>query len=150
MIFATDFVASASGVATLSLRLAVDNRATVFVGGTVSGTNTNKPVITGGTQIGDMIWNVNPPDGTPRAFTFLQQATGTTSVTAGTNTLYVVVDDYISVPGATTFGSIGLLVTPVPEPSTYAMALAGVAIGGWRMMRGRQRRDAAAKAAPRG
>jgi hypothetical protein len=31
-------------------------------------------------------------------------------------------------------------ITAVPEPSTYAMALAGVACGGWQMMRRRRLR----------
>ena len=35
----------------------------------------------------------------------------------------------------------------VPEPSTYAMALAGLAFGGWRMMRRRRLRQAASLAA---
>jgi hypothetical protein len=30
----------------------------------------------------------------------------------------------------------------VPEPSTFAMAVAGVAFGGWRMMRRRRRKAA--------
>lgn len=144
MIYSTTFNASAAGVATLSLDIAVDNRATVFVGGSITGTDTNQPTITGGTQIGDVIWNVNSgtnPTGDtfPRAFSLLQTASGTTFVNLGLNTLYIQVDDVITVPGATDFGSTGLLVTNVvPEPSTYAMALAGIAIGGWRLFRRRK------------
>ena len=35
----------------------------------------------------------------------------------------------------------------VPEPSTYAMAIVGLACGGWRMMRRRRLRQAATPAA---
>lgn len=140
VIFKTTFQASAAGVVPFDLRISVDNRATVFLGGTITGTATDRPTITGGQQIGGLIWNTDPPNGTPRAFQQLQSAAGTAGVVEGENTLYVVVDDYISVPNVNpqSYGSIGLLVVPVmpvPEPSTSAMALAAIAVGGWRMGR---------------
>lgn len=154
VIFATTFQASSAGTVPFSFDIAVDNRATVFLGGTVTGTNTNQPTITGGQQIGSMIWNVGAtvqnPNTEPRAFSILQTAAGTANVVAGSNTLYVVVDDYISAPGGTTFGSIGLLVTnPVPEPSTFMMALAGLGFGslGWRAVRRKKRRRQAGESA---
>lgn len=140
VIFATQFNASAAGVATLSLGISVDNRATVFVGGSITGVGTDRPTIADGQQIGGLIWNTNPPNGTPRAFEQLQTASGVATLVEGPNTLYVVVDDYISVPGATTFGSMGLLVSPiaVPEPSTYALALTALVACGWRVCRRRR------------
>jgi hypothetical protein len=42
-------------------------------------------------------------------------------------------------------GSISI--TAVPEPSTYAMALAGLACGGWQMFRRRRLRQAPTLAA---
>jgi hypothetical protein len=38
-------------------------------------------------------------------------------------------------------------ITAVPEPSTYAMALAGLACGGWQMWRRRRLRQASTLAA---
>lgn len=152
VIFSTTFQASAAGTVPFSFDISVDNRATVFVGGSITGTDTDRPTITGGHQIGSLIWNTNPPNGTPRAFQQLQTAAGTASVVQGANTLYVVVDDYISVPNVDpqTYGSIGLLVTNVvPEPSTFLMALAGIGCGGleWRMVRRRKPRRSAGDSA---
>jgi hypothetical protein len=36
-------------------------------------------------------------------------------------------------------GPSGLVIQPVPEPSTYAMALAGLACGGYSIFRRRKR-----------
>jgi len=137
MIYSTTFQASATGTATLSLDIAVDNRATVFVGGTPT-TGSDQLTITGGQQLGSVIWNKDwwtDPDGNtfPRAFEILQNASGSVNVVAGSNTLYVVVDDIITT--GTTFGFTGLLVAPVPEPSTFLLAVVGMALGGWRMLR---------------
>lgn len=138
VIFATTFQASEAGTVPFSFDIAVDNRATVFVGGNITGTETDRPTITGGQQIGSLIWNVGAtvenPDTTPRAFELLQTASGTATVAAGTNTLYVVVDDYISVPNVNPqpYGFVGLLVAnPVPEPSTMVLAAFGLSAMGW-------------------
>jgi hypothetical protein len=150
VIFSTTFQASEAGAVPFSFDIAVDNRATVFLGGSITGTNTDRPTISGGQQIGNMIWNVGAsvppgnPDTLPRAFSLLQTAAGTANVVAGTNTLYVVVDDYISVPNVNpqSYGSIGLLVAnPVPEPASAAMASVGMAVGfgGFRMLRRRRK-----------
>lgn len=140
-IYATTFQASAAGTVPFSFDVSVDNRARVFINGTITGTNTDQPTIDGtGTQIGGLIWNnpPPPPDTGARAFSILQNVSGTASVLAGTDTLYVVVDDYITT--GTTFGFTGLLVAPVPEPSTYLLAVMGMTIGGWHTLRRRWRR----------
>ena len=46
-----------------------------------------------------------------------------------------------------TFNANTGYISVVPEPSTYAMALAGLACGGWQMWRRRRRRQAATVAA---
>lgn len=126
VIYATDFVASAAGSIPLSLGVSVDNRATLFVNGTVSGTNTNNPTISGGTQIGSTIYNDPPtPAGATKAFSILQTAAGLTDVLAGTNTLYVVVEDVANPSGV--YGNTGVLI--VPEPSSISIA-AGLMLGG--------------------
>lgn len=142
-IFSTTFTASAAGTVWLSFDIAADNRATVFLGGSITGTGTDRPTITGGQQVGNQIWNVGAtvanPDTFPRAFSLQQTAAGFVNVVAGTNTLYVVVDDYISVPGATTFGSIGLLLTvnpaAVPGSGLAAIGMLGLAGAGRRRRR---------------
>lgn len=145
-IYATTFQASAAGTANLSLDIAVDNRATVFVGGTPT-TGSDQLTITGGQQLGDVIWNKDwqtDPNGNtfPRAFEILQTVSGSVNVAAGSNTLYVVVDDVITT--GTTFGFTGLLVAnPVPEPSASLLAVVGVTIGGWHTLRRSRRRGPA-------
>lgn len=142
-IFSTTFTASAAGTVWLSFDIAADNRATVFLGGSITGTGTDRPTITGGQQVGNQIWNVGAtvanPDTFPRAFSLQQTAAGFVNVVAGTNTLYVVVDDYISVPGATAFGSIGLLLTvnpaAVPGSGLAAIGMLGLAGAGRRRRR---------------
>lgn len=143
MIYATTFTASSAGIVGIALDIAADNRATVFVNGTISLTNPDRPTIVGGDQIGDLIWNTGGGDGMPRAFAQLQEASGYANVVAGLNTLYIVVDDYISTPGATTFGSTGLLAIPregpVPEPGS-SMIFTMLAMGGTSMVNRRRRR----------
>lgn len=145
VIFETTFNSSATAASIpFSLDIAVDNRATVFVGGTIDTTDPQKPTITGGTQIGSTIWNVGAtianPDTTPRAFQLLQTASGSAPVVAGTNRVYVVVDDYVSNPAGGPYANIGLLVAnPVPEPSTIAMMIgAAGSIALWKMRRSKK------------
>jgi len=148
VIFETTFNSSATAASIpFSFDIAVDNRATVFVGGTIDTTDPQKPTITGGTQIGSLIWNVGAtvanPDTTPRAFSLLQTASGSAPVVAGINKVYVVVDDYISNPAGGPYANIGLLVAnPVPEPSTVAVMFA--AGGMATMLRLRRSRRAVA------
>lgn len=120
MIYATKFYASRAGSATLSLYISVDNRATVFVGGTPT-VGSDQPTITGGQQLGSVIWNKdwqNDPNGNtlPRAFQILQGVSGLVNVVEGENTLYIVVDD--ALVAGTTFGQTGLLVSLSPMPTT--------------------------------
>jgi hypothetical protein len=48
---------------------------------------------------------------------------------------------------STTTGNLSVLAAVVPEPSTCAMALAGLACGGWQMFRRRRLRQVASLAA---
>lgn len=147
VIFETTFNSSAAAASIpFSFDIAVDNRATVFVGGTIDTTDPQKPTITGGTQIGSPIWNVGAtvlnPDTTPRAFSLLQTASGSAPVVAGTNRVYVVVDDYVSNPAGGPYANIGLLVAnPVPEPSTLMLGATAVAAIGGGVMRRRMRKS---------
>jgi hypothetical protein len=137
MVLQTTFVATETGVALLDFWASADNAVAFFVGGTIttatnvvdSGTfaqnvgpdnkpwqqyaiGTNFPTITGGQQVGF-----------GRNFAVLTHYTSYANVVAGTNTFYAVV--YDSVVG--TDNHTGLLLTPVPEPSSFV--LAGIAVG---------------------
>lgn len=137
MVLQTTFTASETGVALLDFWAAADNAVAFFVGGTIttstnvvdSGTfaqnvgpgnkpwqqyaiGTNFPTIQGGQQVGF-----------GRNFATLTHYTSYANVVAGTNTLYAVV--YDSSQGEDNW--TGLLLTPVPEPSS--VVLAGIAVG---------------------
>lgn len=118
MIFAHAFTAATAGPVDFSFWAAADNRVEFFLNGTVtSGSMT--PFIDGGTPIG------TGRDGFGRLNNF--SATGV-NVGAGTNYLYAVVTDRFTVAGDTGgWGDTGLIVSPVPEPSTMILAAAGVA-----------------------
>lgn len=152
MIYSTTFMASQTGVASISLDIAVDNRASVFVGGNVDFTNGDKPTIQGGQQVGSLIWNLGSngyPTGTDaskRGFNQLQRASGNVNVVAGLNTLYIVVDDYITT--GTTFGFTGLMVVPdpaltaVPEPESFAaFSLLAAGATTWIVRRRQKKQD---------
>jgi hypothetical protein len=102
-----------------------DDEMRFYINGTIDTTDLQKPTITGGTQIGGVgtYWYVN-------------QYTGTAFMTAGTHTAYMLLynagGDTGALIGQSTFAA-------VPEPSTYCMALAGLACGGYSMLRRRKR-----------
>jgi len=124
-IVAQTFNVSASGEYRFDFKAASDNELRFYVGGTVSLADAMFPTIVGGTQIG-------PQTSGTGLFRNIYQFTGTAPLTVGTGTAYAVVTDW----GAFT----GVLITEsmfvaVPEPSTYAMAVAGIAVAGWRIFR---------------
>lgn len=103
-----------------------DNGIRFFIDGTIDTTNPQEPVITGGTQIGGYADN----------FSTITQYTGQATLSAGTHTAYMVLYDF----GGATGALIGQSVfAPVPELSTYCMALAGLACGRFSLWRRRKR-----------
>lgn len=128
MVFSTRFLASEAGVAEFDFWAASDNAVAFFVGGTIttstnvvdsgtmpleagwqlSATGSNFPTIEGGTQIGF-----------GRGFAALTHYTGYATVAAGTNTLYAVLYD----SSAGTENWTGMMLTPVPEPSSIVLAV---------------------------
>jgi len=149
MVLRTTFLASETGVALLDFWASADNAVAFFVGGTIttstnvvdSGTfaqnvgpdnkpwqqyaiGTNFPTIFGGQHVGF-----------GRSFSVLTHYTSYANVVAGTNTFYAVV--YDSVAGVND-NSTGLLLTPVPEPSS--VVLAGIALGCIALSHRRSRR----------
>ena len=95
-----------------------------YINGSITGINTELPTITGGTQIGGS-WN---------NFGQLGTFTGQAFLNAGTNTAYMVLNDF--------GGNTGALITQssfasaaVPEPGTWAAAVllaGGAAFVRWR------------------
>ena len=144
MVLSTQFLASEAGVAMFDFWAASDNAVAFFVGGTIttstnvvdsgalplepgwqlSATGSNFPTIDGGTQIGF-----------GRGFDALTHYTGYATVVAGTNTLYAVL--YDSSSGAENW--TGLVMTPVPEPSSIVLAAAACGCVAVARVRSRRR-----------
>lgn len=120
-IYSTAFLASEAGSVDFSFLATADNSVTLFVNGSIVGTDTNNPTIAGGSEIG-----------TVSGLGSLKWLEGTATVNAGPNILYAVVTD-TNFNG--TYGSTGLIV--VPEPSTYASACLGLATIGLLRLRRR-------------
>jgi hypothetical protein len=107
-IAAQTFNISTSGNYQFDFQGTADNFMSFFIDGTVSNTNTDVPIITGGTQIGTRKGD----------FTTIHNFTGTTFLTAGTHTAYMVLEDAGFLTGAIIGPSS---FQAVPEPSTYAL-----------------------------
>lgn len=127
-IVAQEFTITTAGLYNFNFQGAGDNAISFYINGSISGTNTELPTITGGTQIGST-WN---------NFGSIGTFTGSAYMNAGTNTAYMVLNDF--------GGNTGALITQssfasaaVPEPGTWAGAalLAGaVAFARWRKRSG--------------
>lgn len=107
-IAAQTFNISTAGNYSFNFQGTADNFMSFFVDGTITNTNTDLPVISGGTQIGTQYGN----------FSQIGTFTGTAYLSAGTHTAYMLLEDYGFLTGA--------LIGPsyfqaVPEPSTYAL-----------------------------
>jgi hypothetical protein len=125
-IIGQSFVAEQAGTYNFSFPANGDNLFSFFINGAISTADPNKPTITGGTQIGT----------TSGDFQTIKILTGTAYLNAGVNWAYAVIDER----GFST----GVLVaqstfTALPEPSTYGMALAGLACGGYSIFRRHKR-----------
>ncbi|MFN9368751.1 MAG: PEP-CTERM sorting domain-containing protein [Planctomycetia bacterium] len=120
-IYAWSFTSS-GGPVEFDFLAASDNRVQFFLNGTVT-SGTMLPTITGGSAIGSLVGG----------FGILKSVVGSGVAVAGTNQLYAVVTDRwtIDQPSLTTasWGYTGLIVSPVPEPSTMILAAAGIAAG---------------------
>jgi hypothetical protein len=119
------FTAEQAGTYNFSFSANGDNFFSFFLNGTISLADPVKPVIVGGTQIGQ----------TSNDFQVLKTLTGSAFLNQGDNWAYAVINER----GFDT----GVLVTQstfgvVPEPSTVAMGLAGIVIGGWAAVRRRK------------
>ena len=95
-----------------------DNAISFYINGSITGTNTENPGITNGTKIGGT-WNDFGSIGTFKGTAFLN---------AGTNTAYMVLNDF--------GGNTGALITQssfsiVPEPGTWAGAALLVGAAGY-------------------
>ena len=125
-IIGQSFVAEQAGTYNFSFAANGDNLFSFFINGTISYADPNKPTIVGGTQIGAQSGE----------FQTIKILTGAATLTSGTNWAYAVIDERGFSTGVlvaqSTFAS-------VPEPSTYCMALAGLACGGYTMVRRRKR-----------
>lgn len=128
-IAAQSFTITTAGIYEFNFQGTADNFMSFFIDGTISNTNTDTPIITGGTQIG-------PRHGD---FETIATFTGSMFLAAGQHTAYMVLEDAGFLTGAligqSTFQA-------VPEPSTYALgAIASVVTG----VIARRRRKLAAK-----
>ena len=129
-IAAQTFIISQAGVYDFDFGGTADNVMSFFVNGSVSGTATDFPTITGGTQIGAT--TTNPP-GFRTMWTFSGQA----YLEAGTNTAFMVLNDYGGYTGALIAQSTFEI---IPEPSTYALVLLGAgALCAWQRRKGLRR-----------
>lgn len=103
-----------------------DNLFSFFINGSISTADPNKPTITGGTQIGT----------TSGDFQSIKILTGSAYLNAGENWAYAVIDER----GFSTGVLVGQSTfAAVPEPSTHALALGGLACGCYLMFRLRNR-----------
>lgn len=130
-IVAQTFNVTQAGIYDFNFTATVDNELTFFVGGALNYDDPQQPTIVGGTQIGTTL------SGTGK-FRELWNFQGAAPLAVGQNTAYAVVRDWGAVTGVTITESSYVLVTPVPEPSTWAMAVAAIACGGWRVCRRRR------------
>ena len=110
-IVAQNFTITQAGVYNFNFQGAGDNAISFYINGSITGTNTELPTITGGTQIGST-WN---------SFSTIGTFTGSAFMNAGTNTAYMVLNDF--------GGNTAALITQstfsaaVPEPGQVAASL---------------------------
>ena len=119
-IVAQTFNIDTAGVYNFNFQGAGDNAISFYINGSITGTNTELPTITNGTKIGNT-WN---------SFGSIGTFTGQAFMNAGTNTAYMVLNDF--------GGNTGALITQssfqsavVPEPGTWAAAVLLVGTAGF-------------------
>ena len=128
MIYAYAFTQGSAGTIDFDFWAAVDNQVQFFLNGTVLA-DALTPSISGGTPIG------SPTSGLGKLRNF--SASGV-SVVSGTNYLYAVVTDkWDPITGG--WGATGLIVAPVPEPSTMILTAVGIAAVGVARLRRRSK-----------
>lgn len=109
-----------------------DNSMSFFINGTITGTDTDFPVITDGTQIG----GTTPSTG---AFRNMYTFTGFSYMNAGANTAYMVLNDFGGFTGALIAQSTFEPGAPaIPEPGTWAAAALLVGAAGYVRWRNRR------------
>jgi len=119
--------------------------------GSLFATSTNTQTLTADTNGALFTWNFANVPMLPSTTYWIRPPTGLnwnfrgfSSPVAQNSSGYVYVGGYESVNGGSTWGTDGpapyaVSVQAVPEPSTYCMALAGLACGGFSMWRRRRR-----------
>ena len=127
-IVAQTFVVDQAGVYSFNFQGAGDNELDFYINGSIGNYlgDSNRPVITGGTQIGTRAGG----------FSYLTTFTGQAFMNAGTNTAYMVLWDYGGSTGALIQQS-SFAPAVVPEPGTWAAA--ALLAGGAAFMRWRKR-----------
>lgn len=126
-IYAHKFVWGSAETADFDFWAASDNQVRFFVNGTIL-SGSMSPTIDGGTEIGSM----------QPGFGLLKNFSGSAPVIAGDNYLYAVVTDKWTDDGVNGgWAYTGVIVAPVPEPSTMILAVMGIAgaIGSRRILR---------------
>lgn len=114
-IAAQTFTITTAGNYEFDFQGTADNFMSFFIDGTITGTDTDTPTITGGTQIGTRYGD----------FTAIGTFTGSLYLSAGTHTAYMLLEDAGFLTGA--------LIGPssfqaVPEPSTCAFGMIACAV----------------------
>lgn len=112
-IIAQDFQIETSGEYRFEFIGAGDNELEFFLNGEIGhlGGDLNRPIITGGTQIGTKAGS----------FTTLSSFTGTANLDAGTHTAYMVLWDYGGATGALISRSSFSSTSAVPEPGSVGL-----------------------------
>ena len=109
-----------------------DNSMSFFINGTITGTDTDFPVITNGTKIGETTPAIG---GFREMYTF----TGFSYMDAGPNTAYMVLNDFGGFTGALIAQSTFEPGAPaIPEPGTWAAAALLVGAAGYVRWRNRR------------
>lgn len=128
-IVAQTFVVPTNGLYYFQFSGAGDNELDFYINGSITNYqgDTNRPTITGGTQIGSRAGG----------YSYLTTFNGQVNLTAGTNTAYMVLWDYGGSTGALIQQSLfsDAPIAGVPEPGTWAAAalLVGTAVyARWR------------------
>lgn len=119
-IAAQTFTVPASDDYFLNFPSAVDNRLGFFINGSIDSTNPRQPTITGGFQVGVT------STATGQFATITNNTSGTTVFLASgtTHTAYMVLTDLGNATGVL-IGPSEFSTIPLPEPSTYALAMVG-------------------------
>lgn len=120
------FTITTAGTYQFNFQGAADNFMSFFIDGTPTNTNTDTPIISGGTQIG-------PRHG---GFNVINTFTGSMFLSAGTHTAYMLLEDAGFLTGAIIGPSF---FQAVPEPSTYALGVIGAVVTACCVRRRRNR-----------